>query len=532
MKHSDTQRMKFFPWLGTTILDSIIKFGKWLFNFLMLFVKAFINIFIYAYKGIIYIAKAIGKLFKNYVTRFIQGDYKTRLSYLFMGSGHIFNGQVVKGIAYFVIQVLFIVFMILPKGGIYWLDEMNIFGSGSPDGIAWIGDTPYRYLYTTIYQFGIPFSTRVTGGNASNSVIVMLYGLATIILTVAFTAVYISNVNGAWKLQNLNKEGKHIATFKEDVRSLLNEKFHVTVLSLPSVTVFAFTILPLIFMILLAFTNYDGDHIYPRYRFAWTGLDTFIKLFSTETGWGGAMQSIFSWTIVWAIFATFSNYIGGMILALLINKKGIKLKKLWRTLFVISIAIPQFITLLIVSKLLAPDGAMLNFLKDIGLIDNATTNIFGKVNSARISVILINMWIGVPYTMLITSGILMNIPEDLYESAKIDGVSAWTQFWSITLPYMLFVTGPYLITQFIGNINNFNVIFFLTGGGPDVNVAGINYGKTDLLVTWLYDLTVGGTDKEYAMGSAIGIIVFLVSAFISIVFYGQTSAAKDEEQFQ
>lgn len=532
MKNSDSQRMKFFPWLWMTIVDTVIAFGKWLFNFVMLFVRAFINIFIYAYKGIIWLGKKIYSSIKKYIHYLKNGNLGTRLSYLFMGSGHIYHGQMEKGIILLFVQLLYIIFMVVPKGGIYWLDELNIFGHASPDGIAWIGDTPYRLLYTTIRILGEDIPQQVMAGNPSNSVIIMLYGLATIIITVAMAGLYFANIRGAWKLQNLKAEGKHIPTFKEDAQSMLNEKFHITVLSLPTITVFAFTILPLIFMILLAFTNYDGNHIYPRYRFAWTGLDTFIKLFSANTGWGGALKSIFSWTIVWALFATFTNYIGGMILALLINKKGIHLKKLWRTFFVIAIAIPQFITLLIVSKLLAPDGAMLNFLKDIGLINNANHNIFGKATSARVSVILINMWIGVPYTMLITSGVLMNIPEDLYESAKIDGVSAWTQFWKITLPYMLFVTGPYLITQFIGNINNFNVIFFLTGGGPDVTIGGLTYGRTDLLVTWLYDLTVGGVAKEYSVGSAIGIIVFLVSAFISLVFYGQTSAAKDEEQFQ
>ena len=84
--------------------------------------------------------------------------------------------------------------------------------------------------------------------------------------------------------------------------------------------------------------------------------------------------------------------------------------------------------------------------------------------------------------MLITSGILMNIPSDLYESARIDGAGPIAQFTKITLPYMLFVTGPYLITQFIGNINNFNVIFFLTGGDPSAQLPGVQYGKTDILV--------------------------------------------------
>jgi len=99
------------------------------------------------------------------------------------------------------------------------------------------------------------------------------------------------------------------------------------------------------------------------------------------------------------------------------------------------------------------------------------------------------------------------------------------------MPYILFVTAPYLITQFIGNINNFNVIFFLTGGGPSTGIPGVPYGHTDILITWLYALTVGGAHEEYAIGSALGIFIFLISATITLVLYSRTSAAQSEGDF-
>jgi len=102
----------------------------------------------------------------------------------------------------------------------------------------------------------------------------------------------------------------------------------------------------------------------------------------------------------------------------------------------------------------------------------------------------------------------------------------WT---NITLPYGVFVTGPYLITQFIGNINNFNVIYLLTGGGPNT-VTYYQAGKTDLLVTWLYKLTVNTRDYSYA--SAIGICVFIISAVLSLIAYRNTKSYKKEETFQ
>ena len=139
------------------------------------------------------------------------------------------------------------------------------------------------------------------------------------------------------------------------------------------------------------------------------------------------------------------------------------------------------------------------------------------------------MWVGIPYTVLSCTGILMNIPEDLYESAKIDGANPFRMYANITLPYMMFVMGPSLISSFVGNINNFNVIFLLTGGVP-VNSNKFIAGDTDLLVTWLYKLTVN--ENNYKMASVIGIVVFVIVAVISLIFYSRSKAVKNEEDFQ
>ncbi len=123
----------------------------------------------------------------------------------------------------------------------------------------------------------------------------------------------------------------------------------------------------------------------------------------------------------------------------------------------------------------------------------------------------------------------MNIPEDLYESATIDGAGPLTKFFKITLPYMLFVTGPYLVTAFIGNINNFNVIYFLTGGGPN-SLNLFQAGETDLLVTWLFKLTVDQAD--YKIASTLGILIFMISSFVSLIMFSKTGAVQKEDQFQ
>ena len=143
------------------------------------------------------------------------------------------------------------------------------------------------------------------------------------------------------------------------------------------------------------------------------------------------------------------------------------------------------------------------------------------------------MWVGVPYTMLICSGILMNIPEDLYESARIDGASSFKMYTAITLPYMLFITGPYLLSQFIGNINNFNIIYLLSQGKPTMNLSGLGYGdvgETDLLITWIYKMSMEGQTKNYAVACALGVLVFVIIAAFSLIFTGKNGS--NEEDFQ
>lgn len=330
-------------------------------------------------------------------------------------------------------------------------------------------------------------------------------------------------------------------TVVEQVRSMLDENFHITLLALPILGVLFFTIMPLVLSILVAFTDYNHSHNLISYGFNWAGLENWFRLFNN----GGASGSLFTglgdtivWTFVWAICATFSCYFVGIIFALMINKEGIKFKKVFRFCFMLSIAVPSFVTLMAISILFREGGAVaelwqdlfgspLNFAPDTG----ATT---ADINRTKLIIILINLWHGVPYTILQTSGILMNIPKDLYESSKIDGANTVVQFTKITMPYIFFVTGPSLIQTFIGNINNFGSIYFLTGGGPtrtEPIYQGM-LGHTDLLITYIYKLVTTSAYADYGLASVIGILVFIICAFVSIVMYNRSSAISREDQFQ
>jgi arabinogalactan oligomer/maltooligosaccharide transport system permease protein len=364
-----------------------------------------------------------------------------------------------------------------------------------------------------------------------NSMLILLAGVVAIAVTILFLVVWKANLNAAMEAQSLKQQGRKLPSFANDVASYFDNKLYRSLMSLPLVGILLFTVLPLFFMILIAFTNFDNAHQPPGNLFTWVGLQNFKTLLLSGQKIAKTFWPVLGWTLIWAVLATFLNYIGGILLALLINREGTRLKGLWRTIFVISIAIPQFVSLLVIRVMLNNEGAINQLLRGIGILgDGQYLPFLSDPTWARATVVVVNLWVGIPYTMLVTTGILQNIPKELYEAAKVDGANPFVTFVKITMPYVLFVTTPYLITQFIGNINNFNVIYFLTAGGP-LSLDYYQAGKTDLLVTWLYKLTTG-TMKDYSYASAIGIIVFILSAVFSLIAYRRTSSYKREEDFQ
>jgi arabinogalactan oligomer/maltooligosaccharide transport system permease protein len=434
-----------------------------------------------------------------------KGDAKTKGSFVIMGLGLLTRHRYVKGLIYLGLEVLFIIFM--AASGLKNLANLPGLGSVSQHQV-W-NEAKGIYEYTA----------------GDNSLLMLLYGIATLFVVAGFVLLWRSNVKSNYKAQLLDEEGKHLNTFKQDVAALFDGNLQNLLLAGPVTGVLIFTILPLVFMISMAFTNYSiiNNHLI---LFDWVGLKNFVQVLNMHSNIGQEFWSVLAWTLVWAIFATFLNYLFGMLLAILINRKETHAKAFWRFCFVLSIAVPQFVSLLIMRTMLQPAGAVNVLLQNAGLISNSLP-FFTNTTWARVTVIVINLWVGIPYTILQVTGILQNIPAELYESAKIDGASPFYTFIKITLPYMLFVTTPYLITQFTGNVNNFNVIYLLSGGDP--TPVGGTAGKTDLLVTWLYKLTI---DKQYYnIGAVIGILTFIVLAIVALITYRNTGSYKNEEGF-
>lgn len=435
----------------------------------------------------------------------VKGNVVTKLSMLILGLGNIVHKQIVKGLMFLVVEAAYLYYMI--SYGFYALSMLPSLG--------WLEQEKVWNDAKGIYEY--------TAGHQSR--LILLYGVATLFITFLFILVWRDAVKSSYKSEVLAKEGKHLNTFKEDFKSLFNQNLHKLLLALPLAGILVFTILPLIYNISMAFTNYSktGEKLV---LFDWVGFDNFAKIFNIKDSIGSQFYSVLGWTLIWAILATVLNYIFGMILAIVINRKETKAKGFWRFCFVLSIAVPQFVSLLIMRSMLQQNGIVNTLLLKYGIIDNALP-FLSNAMWARATVIIINLWVGIPYTLLQVTGILQNIPAELYEAAKIDGANAVQTFFKITLPYMLFVMTPYLITQFTGNINNFNVIFLLSGGNP--TGVGDTAGKTDLLVTWLYKLTV--EKNYYNLGAVIGIMTFVVLAIVALVTYRNTNSYKDEEGF-
>ncbi|MBO0475269.1 sugar ABC transporter permease [Enterococcus ureasiticus] len=445
-------------------------------------------------------AKADGPI--SFRELFKKGDKSIKLSYLFMGTANIMNGQIVKGLAFLALQVGFVAWLVV--NGFHALSMLQTLGTKSQ---GWIMD---ESLGIEVQQPG------------DNSMLLLLFGIAAIILILLFIFLYIVNLRSARKIFILKQADQSLPTLKEDLNSLLNEKFYITLMSIPLLGVLAFTILPLLYMISIAFTNYDHNHLPPKNLFHWVGFSNFGNVLTGDIA--GTFFPVLTWTLIWAVLATATTFFFGILLALLINAKGVKGKKVWRTIFVITMAVPQFVSLLLMANLFNGSGPVNAMLQNWGLIDQPIPFLTDAL-LAKVTVIFVNMWVGIPVTMLVATGIITNLPTDQIEAAEIDGANKFQVFRNITFPQILFVMAPSLIQQFIGNINNFNVIFLLTGGQP-ANSNFHSAGETDLLVTWLYKLTV--TAADYNLASVIGIIIFVLSAVFSLFAYTRSSSFKTE----
>ena len=255
---------------------------------------------------------AIANEVKDIVMTFVNGDWKTKLSYLVMGFGNIARGQVLRGLLFLLFEVVFIGYMVL--AGVYWMSMLPSLGLVGPH-------KEYHELldtYVTVY--------------GDNSFKILLYGVLTMFFIVGFIFTWRLNIKQNKIAEEILRSGKKLKSGKQDLRSLVDDQFHKTLLALPLTGILIFTVMPLVFMILVAFTNYDGTHDgFSNNLFTWVGLENFNTMLhwsgGGSTNYAATFGEVLSWTLMWAFFATFTNYFLGMAVAMMINKKGIHAKR-------------------------------------------------------------------------------------------------------------------------------------------------------------------------------------------------------------
>ena len=414
-----------------------------------------------------------------------------------MGGGQICYGSIIKGLLFFITELSIIIYFVIRGGS----DILGFFTLGTQKGDAWLGTT------------------------GDNSVVMLLMGIFAWIVAGTFIVLYRMNLKDAYAMQKRIEQGQKCLTFRQEISQLLDKKFYVLVLVLPVLGVCVFNILPIIFMILIAFTNYGGN-IVPPELVDWVGIANFKKLV-TLSQFAPTFFKILGWNIVWAIASTALNYFAGLGLALLLEKDCVKGKAFWRAFPVLAYAIPGFITLLAFKFMFSYGGPINQMITSAGGSAIGFLDLDAKWSS-RIIGLLVNCWISVPSIMLLATGNLSNRDIVIYEAAKIDGAGRWKQFQKLTMPFMLFSTMPVLLGQFIGNFNNFGIFYFLRGG---LYLDGYFLASdTDLLINWLYNLSID--NNYYCIGAAISLIIFTITSVISLTVYIKSPSYREEDTFQ
>jgi arabinogalactan oligomer / maltooligosaccharide transport system permease protein len=464
---------------------------------------------------------------KNYkVTDLLKG----LSSAIVWGSGQIFNKQTIKGLFFFAFQFVLVVIELLTgnyfKGGVTHLRESGFFLRGLW-GLSTLGERTAGLMPID----EPPFFTEVKGDVSD---LLMLEGIISTLILSFFLIIMVWSVRDAIKTSYLYRTTNIKLNTRDYFQSVWKTGFAYIILFPALFLVVMISIMPILFGIAAAFTNFNKNNLPPDSLISWVGFRNFKNILGFGSGsinFGVAFRKVLGWTVFWTIASSATCFIGGFIQALIINNKRVRFTKFWRTILIIPWAIPGMVSLLVFKMMFHEYGFVNSVLLDAGILTERLRwfEDIMRPNLARGTVIFINIWLGYPYFMALLTGIMTSINKELYEAADIDGANGVQKFWSITVPMVLYMTAPLLIMTVAGNFNNFGVIYFLTGGGPGGSSGAAYAGSTDLLITWIYKLTVDPNIRMYNMASVFSIIIFLIIGSVSAWNFTRTKAFKEED---
>ncbi|MDF2822110.1 MAG: sugar transporter permease [Clostridiales bacterium] len=427
------------------------------------------------------------------------------LSFFIFGLGQLKNKQKGKALILFAFQFAYVFIEVITS---------KLVKGVIPNQPEYWG---YGFFRKGIHGF-ITLGETTGGRFRDNSPVMMIEGIMVFVLILIYIVIWKMNIKDA-NDTNLSIQRTGIV---QSSKAFFAERFETGfayIVSTPALLLLLFvSIVPILFAFLIAFTNYDAYHNPPSDLIDWVGFANFFKVIKLA-GWRTTFAGVASWTVIWAILSTMTTFFGGLLLAVVINSKRVVLKKMWRTIMILPWAIPGMISLLVFrnffNQTYGPLNAMLGM--DIPWLNDPIM--------VKVTLVIINFWLGVPYFMMLMTGILTSFDKTLYEAATVDGANSRQTFWSITFPILSAQVFPLLIMSFAGNFNNFGIVFFLTGGGPR-NLAYEYAGHSDILITWIYNMTKDF--KMYNMASVMSIIIFLIIGGISTWNFLRSDAFKED----
>ncbi|MDR3144801.1 MAG: sugar ABC transporter permease [Treponema sp.] len=434
-------------------------------------------------------------------------------SALVWGSGQLFNKQKIKAATFFVFQAIFV--------------AVELF-SGSINIITGNAEAQFRNAgFFVRGLWGLITLGTIARESSSvkvydHSIMLMLGGIISAMVFLLFLMIWVWNIIDAYRTRKHIEAGERISSVQY-FKHLWTASFEYIMITPGILLVIFISIVPIVFAIMVAFTNYNMNFIPPRRLVEWNGFNTFADIVRIKI-WGSTFVQIFIWTVIWAFLATFSSYIFGLLQAMILRAKVVKVRQVWRAIFILPWAVPGIVSTMVFRAMLHQDGAINQMLLGMGLIEHAIP-FLSNVFWARLCLVLVNVWLGFPYFMALISGVMTTVPQELYEAAQIDGANAMQQFKAVTLPIILASTAPQIMMSVTFNFNNFNMIYFLTDGGPP-NPAFQMAGSTDILISWIFKLTID--QRMYNYASALSIFIFVVVASVSAWNLLRTRAFKED----
>lgn len=422
-----------------------------------------------------------------------EKPFKSIITAPLPGLGQLLNGQWQKALM-LLFGSLFIYFIAIP----YALG----FGNYQGEGIAGL------------------ISLAQGGKRLDRSIIFMIEGILALAFILIGLFIFISSFLDAFRTEKDQMKGIRPNSFFETRKYLRTDGFPYLITTPALLVIIFIVIVPIVTAILISFTNMDPQH---QNKFEWVGLNNYVSIAKGQGIAGKAFWNIFGWTIMWTLLASTLAIVLGFIFALMVNNERIKGKKFFRTIYLLPWAIPAFITIMFFSIMTSRGGVIT---EAVNAVFNTSLDIKNNTVQTRTALVLLQGWLGHSYIFLLTTGVLQAIPKDLYEAASIDGATGFQRTLKITIPLVLFQISPMLINQYTFNFNNFSIIYLFNGGGPfNPQVYGNLAGSSDILISYIYNLTMNS--QYQAIGAAITVFISIILIVISYFGYMKSSAFKE-----